>query len=45
MGIETGLDLTRLIEAARLAERLVERTLDGQVMKAGSRLSLHDCNG
>ena len=41
MGIETGLDLTRLIEAARLAEQLVGRTLDGQVMKAGPRLSLH----
>jgi hydroxymethylglutaryl-CoA lyase len=44
MGIETGLNLTRLMEAARLAERLVGRTLDGQVMKAGPRLSLHDCD-
>jgi hydroxymethylglutaryl-CoA lyase len=45
MGIETGLDLMRLMEAARLAERLVGRTLDGQVMKAGPRLSLHGCDG
>jgi len=45
MGIETGLDLSRLVDAARLAEQLVGRTLDGQVMKAGPRLSLHGCNG
>lgn len=45
MGIETGLDLSRLIEAARLAEQLVGRTLDGQVMKAGPRSSLHGCDG
>lgn len=45
MGIETGLDLPRLLEAARMAERLVGHPLDGQVMKAGSRLSLHGCDG
>ncbi len=45
MGVETGLDLTCLMEAARLAERLVGRTLDGQVMKAGPRLSLHGRDG
>lgn len=45
MGIGTGLDLTRLIEAARLAEQLVGRTLDGQVMKAGPRLGLHSRDG
>jgi hydroxymethylglutaryl-CoA lyase len=45
MGIETGLDLTRLMKAARLAERLVGRTLDGQVMKAGPRLHLHGHDG
>jgi len=45
MGIETGLDLTRLMEAARLAEQLVGRTLDGQVMKAGPRLGPHSCDG
>ena len=41
MGIETGLDLTRLLEAARLAERLVGHTLNGQVLKAGPRLGFH----
>ncbi|KFG67043.1 hydroxymethylglutaryl-CoA lyase [Microvirga sp. BSC39] len=45
MGIETGLDLTRLIDAARLAEQLVGRTLDGQVMKAGPRSGLHSRDG
>lgn len=37
-GVETGLDLFRLIEAAQLAERIVGRELPGQVMKAGPRL-------
>ncbi len=36
MGIETGIDLDRLIEAALLAERIVGRTLPGRVMHAGS---------
>jgi hydroxymethylglutaryl-CoA lyase len=45
MGVETGLDLAGLIEAARLAEKLVGRTLDGQVMKAGPRLPPHDHGG
>lgn len=45
MGIETGLDLIRLVEAARLAEQLVGRTLDGQVMRAGPRSSLHGRDG
>lgn len=35
-GIETGIDLDRLIEAARLAERLVGHELPGKVMKGGS---------
>jgi len=39
LGIETGLDLTSLTEAARLAEQLVGRRLDGMVMKAGPRLA------
>jgi hydroxymethylglutaryl-CoA lyase len=38
MGIETGLDLARLLDAARMAEQLVGHTLEGQVMKAGPRL-------
>ncbi len=40
MGIETGLNLPRLLEAARLAEKLVGHTLDGLVLKAGPRLDL-----
>lgn len=44
MGIETGLDLSRLVDAACLAERLVGHPLDGQVLKAGPRLRSHaDC--
>ncbi len=35
MGIETGIDLDRLIEAGQLAERLVGRPLPGKVHKAG----------
>lgn len=38
MGLDTGLDLARLIDAARLAEELVGHGLDGQVMKSGPRL-------
>jgi len=37
MGIETGIDLDRLIEAARLAQSVLGRELNGQVMKAGPR--------
>jgi isopropylmalate/homocitrate/citramalate synthase len=36
MGIETGVDLELLIEAARLAERIIGRTLSGHVMRSGS---------
>ena len=36
MGIETGIDLDRLIEAARLAERIIGRPLAGRIMHAGS---------
>lgn len=35
MGVRTGIELGALVEAARLAERLVGFTLPGQVMKAG----------
>jgi hydroxymethylglutaryl-CoA lyase len=35
-GIETGVDLDRLIEAARLAERIFGRPLPGSVMTGGS---------
>jgi hydroxymethylglutaryl-CoA lyase len=37
MGIETGVDLEALIEAARLAEKLLGRTLPSQVLRAGPR--------
>lgn len=36
MGIETGVDLDRLIEAARFAENAVGHDLPGKLMKAGS---------
>jgi hydroxymethylglutaryl-CoA lyase len=44
MGIATGIDLGRLVEAARSLERTVGRELPGQVMKAGPRLTLHACD-
>jgi hydroxymethylglutaryl-CoA lyase len=45
MGIETGLNLNRLLDSAKLAERLVGRPLDGQVLKAGPRLGRHSSEG
>jgi len=36
LGIETGIDLDRLIEAARLAEKILGRSLTGRVMHSGS---------
>ena len=36
MGIATGLDLERLLEAARLAERVIGRRLAGRLMHAGT---------
>ncbi|GAA4326060.1 hydroxymethylglutaryl-CoA lyase [Pigmentiphaga soli] len=36
LGIETGIDLEALIEAAQLAERIIGRPLGGRVMHAGS---------
>jgi len=41
MGIETGVDLDAVIEAAHLAQRLVGRELPGQVMRAGPRTRVH----
>src|SRR5690242_5615044 len=38
MGIETGVDLAALIDAARLAERIVGRELPSGVLRAGPRL-------
>jgi hydroxymethylglutaryl-CoA lyase len=37
MGIETGIDLEALLEAARLAERIVGRELPSGVLRAGPR--------
>jgi hydroxymethylglutaryl-CoA lyase len=36
LGIETGIDLDRLIEASRLAERIIGRALSGKSMHSGS---------
>lgn len=40
MGIDTGIDLAALIEAAAEAERLVGRTLPSQVLRAGPRTTV-----
>lgn len=40
-GVESGVNLERLIAVSRDAERIIGRTLPGQVMKAGTRLDLH----
>jgi hydroxymethylglutaryl-CoA lyase len=37
MGVETGIDLTAMIDAAATAERIVGRTLPSQVLRAGPR--------
>ena len=38
MGVDTGVDLSAMIEAARTAESVVGRTLPSQVLRAGPRL-------
>lgn len=40
-GYETGIDLDKLIEVARMTQGIIGRELPGQVMKAGPRLKLH----
>ena len=40
MGIATGIDLDPLVEAARLAERIIGRRLDGKLMHAGTLTAL-----
>ena len=35
MGVETGIDLDKLIEASRRVQEIVGRTLSGQIVKAG----------
>ncbi|WP_148252038.1 hydroxymethylglutaryl-CoA lyase [Aidingimonas lacisalsi] len=42
MGIDTGIDLQCMIDAARFASRLMGRPLPGQVSKAGPRLATSD---
>jgi len=42
MGIETGIDLEKLIECARLAEEIVGRPLPGSVMRGGSLRRLRE---
>ena len=41
MGIETGINLDRLIDAAQSVERMLGRTLPGMVMKAGKSTDRH----
>ena len=42
MGIETGIDIRKMMEIACDVEETVGRDLPGRVMKAGLRLDLHD---
>ena len=44
MGYQTGIDLDSLVEAARFAQGVLDRTLPGMVMKAGKASDLHDRN-
>jgi hydroxymethylglutaryl-CoA lyase len=46
MGIATGIDLEKLVEASRLAERIIGRPLNGHLMHSGTlaamrRLTVH----
>ncbi len=41
MGIQTGIDVERLIQVARRAQEILGKELPGQVMKAGPRWQLH----
>ncbi len=41
MGVDTGVDLRKLIQAAKLAQEILGRDLPGQVMKAGPAYDLH----
>ncbi len=40
MGIETGVDMAALLDAAELAQEIVGRRLDSGVLRAGPRLPL-----
>ncbi len=41
--IETGIDLSALINVSRRLEKIIGRVLPGQVMKAGRRLDVQKC--
>jgi len=43
-GYETGIDLQQAIAVAHQMERTLGKTLSGQVMRAGPRLTLHSAN-
>ena len=45
MGISTGIDLPKIIQAARLLEKRLGFTLPGQVMKSGPRDSIKATSG
>jgi hydroxymethylglutaryl-CoA lyase len=45
MGIHTGIRLTRLIEAARLLEKVLKQVLPGQVLKSGPILPVKQSGG
>jgi len=38
MGVETGLDLDKLVEAGKLAEKIIGRALPGKVHQAGPKM-------
>ena len=42
MGVETGVNLEKLLDVARLAEDIVGHTLPGQVMRGGSLRALRE---
>lgn len=44
LGVQTGADLAKLVEATHTVARLTQRTLDGRVHKAGPFLPLFDPN-
>ncbi|MFL9921533.1 hydroxymethylglutaryl-CoA lyase [Paraburkholderia fungorum] len=43
-GYETGVDLNQVIDVALKMERILGKRLQGQVMRAGPRLRLHETN-
>lgn len=45
LGIETDIDLERLLDAAQMAERIIGRRLDGKLMHAGSLRALRQGSG